>query len=61
MSDRHVRLLRAVAKRRRQEVDRHDDTERGAATEGRHLARIAARAKARLSASEARRRRSSDG
>jgi hypothetical protein len=58
VSDRHVRLLRAVAKRRRQEVDdRPDDTERGSPTEEQDVERAAAVTNARLTASEARRRR----
>jgi hypothetical protein len=65
VSDRHLRLLRAVAKRRRQDVERHDDTEGVSRTEpqdveGQDVERAAAVTNARLTASEARRRRPSD-
>lgn len=58
MSDRHLRLLRAVAKRRQRDADRQDGAPRIVApgARGRELRRVAARAKARLGASEARRR-----
>jgi hypothetical protein len=58
MSDRHLRLLRAVARRRRAEADTHDATgSEAAASRGRALDKIAERTKARLSAAETRRRR----
>lgn len=57
MSDRHLRLLRAVAKRRREDVDRTEDSDRA---EGRDAERAAAVTNARLTASETRRRRPTD-
>lgn len=57
MSDRHLRLLRAVAKRRQRDAERQDGPAPvgGSGARGRELKR-AARAKARLGAAEARRR-----
>jgi hypothetical protein len=65
VSDRHLRLLRAVAKRRRQDVERHDDTEHASRAEehdveGQDVERAAAVSNARLTAAEARRRRPAD-
>jgi len=61
MSDRHLRLLRAVAKRRREDVDRHEDSDdRGSRAEEQDVERAAAVTNARLTASEARRRRPSE-
>jgi hypothetical protein len=62
VSDRHLRLLRAVAKRRREDVDRHDDADqdRGSRAEEQDVERAAAVTNARLTASEARRRRPSE-
>ena len=57
MSDRHLRLLRAVAKRRREDVERHEDADYRSATEEQDVERAAAVTNARLTASEARRRR----
>ena len=57
MSDRHLRLLRAVAKRRREDVERNEDADHRSATEGQDVERAAAVTNARLTASEARRRR----
>jgi hypothetical protein len=57
VSDRHLRLLRAVAKRRREDVERHEDTDHRSATEEQDVERAAAVTNARLTASEARRRR----
>jgi hypothetical protein len=63
MSDRHLRLLRAVAKRRQTDADRHHTDAApslASAARGAELRRVAARAVARLRAAEARRRSSSD-
>lgn len=60
MRDRHLRLLRAVAKRRREDVERHDEIERSPRTERKDVERAAAVTNARLTASEARRRRPSE-
>ena len=60
MSDRHLRLLRAVAKRRREEVDRHDDDEPVSRAKEQDVERAAAVTNARLTAAEARRRRPSE-
>jgi hypothetical protein len=61
VSDRHLRLLRAVAKRRREDVDRHDHSDdRGSRAEEQDVERAAAVTNARLTASEARRRRPSE-
>ena len=57
MSDRHLRLLRAVAKRRREDVERHEDADYRSATEEQDVERAAAVTNARLTAAEARRRR----
>ena len=57
MSDRHLRLLRAVAKRRREDVERHEDADYRSTTEEQDVERAAAVTNARLTASEARRRR----
>jgi hypothetical protein len=57
VSDRHLRLLRAVAKRRREDVERHEDADYRSATEEQDVERAAAVTNARLTASEARRRR----
>jgi hypothetical protein len=57
VSDRHLRLLRAVAKRRREDVERHEDADPRSATEEQDVERAAAVTNARLTASEARRRR----
>jgi hypothetical protein len=59
VSDRHLRLLRAVAKRRRADVDKHDDEPVSRAQE-QDDERAAAVTNARLTASEARRRRPSE-
>jgi hypothetical protein len=59
VSDRHLRLLRAVAKRRREDVDRHDD-EPVSRVQEQDDERAAAVTNARLTASEARRRRPSE-
>jgi hypothetical protein len=57
VSDRHLRLLRAVAKRRRADVERHEDADHRSPTEEQDVERAAAVTNARLTASEARRRR----
>jgi hypothetical protein len=57
VSDRHLRLLRAVAKRRREDVERNEDADNRSATEEQDVERAAAVTNARLTASEARRRR----
>jgi hypothetical protein len=57
VSDRHLRLLRAVAKRRREDVERHEEADYRSATEEQDVERAAAVTNARLTASEARRRR----
>ncbi|MEA2176837.1 MAG: hypothetical protein QOG77_134 [Solirubrobacteraceae bacterium] len=59
MSDRHLRLLRAVAKRRQRDADRQDTpiAAVGSGGRAREVRRVAARAKASLGAAEARRRR----
>jgi hypothetical protein len=57
VNDRHLRLLRAVAKRRRLESDRYDETDHTAPSDGQDVERAAAVTNARLTASEARRRR----
>jgi hypothetical protein len=58
VSDRHLRLLRAVAKRREEDAERQDSTPptAGSGPRMRELRRVAARAKAHLGAAEARRR-----
>jgi hypothetical protein len=64
VSDRHLRLLRAVAKRRQTDADRHhvDGVPSPAsAARGAELRRVATRTTARLRAAEARRRSASDG
>jgi len=60
VSDRHLRLLRAVAKRRREDVDRHDVGEPVSRAQEQDEERAAAVTNARLTASEARRRRPSE-
>jgi hypothetical protein len=57
VSDRHLRLLRAVAKRRREDVERNEDAEHRSTAEEEDVERAAAVTNARLTASEARRRR----
>jgi hypothetical protein len=61
MSDRHVRILRAVAKHRQDQADRDPTPAAGRAGRSRrlNLKRIAARTRARVSAAEARRSRPS--
>jgi hypothetical protein len=61
VSDRHLRLLRAVAKRRREDVERDEDADHRSTTEEHDAERAAAVTNARLTASEARRRRPDDG
>jgi hypothetical protein len=61
MSDRHLRILRAVAHRRQQQLDDHDAVDTRPAVNGSSrrrddLARTAARTRARLAAAQARRR-----
>jgi hypothetical protein len=68
MSDRHLRLLRAVAKRRQTDAERHQTeaghdeivASAGSTARGRELRLVAARTTARLRAAEARRNSSSD-
>ncbi len=63
MSDRHLRLLRAVARRRQDDAatpGRDDDAAADATPRGRERKRVAARTRARLGAAEARRRQARD-
>jgi hypothetical protein len=57
MSDRHVRLLRAVARRRQQQSEAHaaSPADAGPVVEGSDLRRAAARTRAHLSAAQERR------
>jgi hypothetical protein len=64
VTDRHLRILRLVAKQRQQELDDHDAAdhtqETASAGRRRHLKQLAARTRGRVAAAEARRRVRSD-
>lgn len=59
MTDRHLRILRLVAKKRQQELDDHDAAdqtqETAPAGRRRHLKQLAARTRGRVAEAEARR------
>ena len=61
MSDRHMRVLRVVARHRQRELDLHEAAdalpEAGSAARLQDLVQTAARTRARVAAAEARRRR----